>query len=120
MLAGGTGKTLRNLHRLGEHLGVVFQFLDDLSELGHDQLSRHESEVNPFLVAKDDCCQQLEMRIEKMACLLDRYRLHHIRQVLTHYLGQRRRFIADKQGLIEAHMGELPSGIEQTLHRLGA
>ena len=119
-LAGGAGKTLRNLHRLGEHLGVVFQLLDDLSELGHDQLSRHESEVNPFLLAKDDCCQQLEMRMEKMACLLDSYRLRHMRQVLAHYLGQSRRFIADKRGLIESHMGELPGGIEQTLHRLGA
>jgi geranylgeranyl pyrophosphate synthase len=34
--------------RLGSKIGIVFQLLDDLSELT-EQLSQHEKEVNPFL-----------------------------------------------------------------------
>lgn len=35
--------------RFGESLGLLFQFLDDLTELSEESLSVHESEINPWI-----------------------------------------------------------------------
>lgn len=48
-------------YKLGNDLGIVFQLLDDLLDLAHENISPHESSINPFL--KD--CSQTTILLEK-------------------------------------------------------
>ena len=58
-------KKIKDLHRLGEHLGIGFQLLDDLCELTLEEASNHESQINPFLHHPDFCAQEPRNSIAK-------------------------------------------------------
>ena len=38
-----------DLLKLGKAMGLAFQFIDDLSELTSESLTKHEKEINPWL-----------------------------------------------------------------------
>ena len=50
---------LREMFRLGHHLGLLFQFLDDLTELV-SPLTSHEEAVNPWLIHPDKTFVEVE------------------------------------------------------------
>ncbi len=57
-------KMAKLYHRLGHGLGISFQLLDDLNELGEKKLNYKESAKNPFILYKtkltDIFCEELE------------------------------------------------------------
>ncbi len=61
--APGGLPTVKAMHRLGRDLGLAFQLLDDLQELGASHLSPHEAEVNPWPRFPEECFRTL------LACL---------------------------------------------------
>lgn len=111
-------KVLKDLHRLGEHLGIAFQLFDDLCELTVKDLSDHESKINPFLIYQGRCEAELQYRLQKIANLLSRYQLFHTQKVLADYLHKTNHIITENQQTIKDHIGELLGPIQKVLHRL--
>jgi len=71
---------LKEQMRLGSHIGIVFQLLDDLSELTGD-LSSHEREINPFLRFPKESFVTLEEGIDKIRKIQGK----HVSNVLEEY-----------------------------------
>ena len=111
-------KTLKSLHRLGEHLGIAFQLLDDLCELKAHELSHHESLVNPFLVHRNQCIVELEYRLQKVESLLNNHKLFYTRDVLKDYFQKTDRLIMAHEQTIRTYIGDLLGPIQKILHRL--
>ena len=112
-------KALKDLHRLGEHLGIAFQLLDDLEELAAEVLSNHESKINPFLTYPSPCAHELQYRLEKMEGLLRCYQLFHTQKVLGDYFKKTNRMLSQKRDNIKDYIGtELLRPIQEILHGL--
>ena len=65
-------KQIKKYLRLGSHIGLTFQLLDDLSEC-LEQLSEHERDVSPFLHFPDESFNLLEKSLNEIQVL----RLEH-------------------------------------------
>ena len=98
-------QTFQSLHRLGEHMGIVFQLLDDLCELT-SPLSQHESQVNPFLTYPSMCKQQLIQRLENIESLLKDLHFAHTEAVTKNYFGKISTIINKGKSSIKNHIGE--------------
>ena len=59
-----TGENFREAFRAGHCLGLMFQFLDDLTELSLPQLSSHEKEINPWLHYPEASAREVERCLE--------------------------------------------------------
>lgn len=53
--------------RLGSEIGLAFQLLDDLGDLSDAEISTHENEVNPFLIAPELMAQKLEIILNSLS-----------------------------------------------------
>lgn len=53
--------------RLGSEIGLAFQLLDDLGDLCDVEISSHENEVNPFLIAPEMMVQKLEQKLNSLS-----------------------------------------------------
>ena len=111
-------KTLKGLHRLGEHLGIAFQLLDDLCELGTEELAQHESQKNPFLIYQGQCGSELQYRLQKIESLLKGDKFAHTQMVIKDYLQKTNHIIIKNKQIIEGHVGTLLHPIQKTLQRL--
>ncbi|CBW26133.1 geranyltranstransferase [Halobacteriovorax marinus SJ] len=79
-------RTSKQLFRLGHSVGVVFQLLDDLTELVDEQLSQHELAVNPWLTAnKDLCFKEIISDLEKIENIITSEELASTKKVLANY-----------------------------------
>ena len=99
-------KKVKDLHRLGEHLGISFQLLDDLCELTLEEASNHESQINPFLHHLDFCAQELEIRLQKMEAILNTYQLSYTKKVLDDYLKKTVHLIDDHEEMLKKRIGK--------------
>ncbi|MCY4643471.1 MAG: polyprenyl synthetase family protein [Bacteriovoracales bacterium] len=111
-------RALKDLHLLGEHIGIAFQLLDDLSELTEERVSPQELEINSFLLYQDFCLKELEIRWGKIEGLLKTYSLSYTRKVLGDYLKGTTHLIADSDGRLKERMGENLKVVQEILHRL--
>ena len=75
----------KDLLRLGEHIGIVFQLYDDLLEF-EDELSRHESNVNPFLRYEETPFRELFKRSVDIARITEKWELTHCHNFISNYL----------------------------------
>lgn len=72
--------------RLGSHIGLAFQLLDDLDDLTTTELSAHEKEVNPFLLSPG----AMSRKLAHILATLDEslVKLPHTRSFLQAFLRQ--------------------------------
>ena len=116
---GADLRTLKTPHRLGEYLGISFQLLDDLGELGDEQLPARESQINSFLVHGERCEMELRRCLEGVVDILDRHQLRHTKKVVVDYLHHVSAKLSRSESLIKERAGESLGSVQQILHRLG-
>ena len=75
-----------DMARIGQELGLLFQFLDDLSELSEQKISEHEVKVNPWLHYFQDSLNQTIQSFIKTKLLLKEYQLRKTLIVIDQYL----------------------------------
>lgn len=71
--------------RLGREIGLTFQLLDDLNELTAPEVSDHERDINPFLLATSDALGELRLSHMRLTAIIFKYRLNHIEKMLLEY-----------------------------------
>jgi geranylgeranyl pyrophosphate synthase len=76
---------LKNMWRLGENLGILFQLLDDLSELSENELSLHEIDVNPWLKNATETMVETKNRLIKLQKILNEQNFTTLNKILHEY-----------------------------------
>lgn len=74
-----------DLFRLGHRLGIVFQLLDDLTELTDFNLSAHEKEVNPWFNFKEEALQEVTLGLKIIREIIKKYNLTNLESVISDY-----------------------------------
>ena len=79
-------RTMLDLAKLGRDVGIVFQFLDDLTEfIGNDKLKSHEIIINPWMNFHRQVLLQLQTKIKHIWMLLHKYHLKVTSEILLDY-----------------------------------
>ncbi|WP_412473542.1 polyprenyl synthetase family protein [Halobacteriovorax sp. YZS-1-1] len=102
-----TFQQAKALHRLGHHMGVAFQLLDDLCELEDEKLSEHESAVNPWLTRQTQCFNELKRNLEYQKHFFEKYGCENLRFVYGQYLGKILSIIENSKETIISHLSQL-------------
>ena len=89
MIAQAPQETLKGLHQLGEHLGISFQLLDDISDWETEQTS-------PLKLYENALIKELSKRLSKMTDLLEKYQLSHTQKTIESYLKKNSRHYSAK------------------------
>ena len=97
-------RTFIDLLKLGKHLGIVFQLLDDLSELNCKKISKHESNINPWLNYLEPSFDYLQKSLDTIHHLTRKHHLDCFRLVINEYLNKNQKIISDGRQVIEAHL----------------
>lgn len=93
--------------QLGFALGIVFQLLDDLSELG-DEISSHEQSINPFLkFNQSTVLNKLTEHISIINEITTSFHLINLKEVLDDYLLKMKGKIEENQTAISKHVSEV-------------
>ncbi len=108
----------KKLHRLGHHLGIVFQFLDDLSELTDEKISPHELNINPWIKFPKQSYSTLCHGLKSVEKTLKDLRLKNTYLVTSKYFNKMNSLIFDNLKMVKTHyVGETES-IEASLIKL--
>ncbi|EQC46257.1 polyprenyl synthetase family protein [Bacteriovorax sp. Seq25_V] len=111
-------KKLKDLHRLGYHMGVAFQILDDLCELTDEVLSEHENEVNPWPRFTKQCAEELNQSLIGIEKFFNKYESKNLRKTYASYLEKIKTQINGSENIIEGHINTDLRPIMLTLDRL--
>lgn len=98
------GKFFKDLMRLGLAIGLVFQFLDDLSELEEEQIQKHEKDVNPWPMYKNEINELLLQEYKKIKNILKNYDLKNVELMINNYLIKMTSNITNGWGSIKNHL----------------
>jgi len=74
-----------DLYRLGHRIGIVFQLLDDLTELTNFNLPHHEKLVNPWFNFEKETYLELSTGLKIIGDLLNKYQFDHLKLVIADY-----------------------------------
>lgn len=92
------------MFRLGHSIGIVFQLLDDLTELVDEELSTHEKSVNPWLnTFSKKCFETIISELERIDSTFSSYDLPETKNVLTNYFKKIESLVLSGQENIEKH-----------------
>jgi geranylgeranyl pyrophosphate synthase len=78
--------TFIKLYRIGKDLGILFQLLDDLAEIGEGTITEHEKLINPWLNQTELCFKKFEQIFCRLSKKLSE--LSHTRKFCREYLVQ--------------------------------
>ncbi len=78
-------RQFRDLYRLGHRIGIVFQLLDDLTELTNFNLPDHEKLVNPWFNFEKETQLELTTGLKIIGDLLNKYQYNHLKLVIGDY-----------------------------------
>lgn len=93
--------------KLGHTLGIVFQLLDDLSELG-EEISSHEKEINPYLKFNHSkVLNELTENISLMNDIVSNRNLKCLKSTIDGYLDRMKGKIESHKNLISNYIPEL-------------
>lgn len=87
----------KKLRRFSEALGIAFQLIDDLTELCDEDLSEHETDVNPWLHSMDKTLDRTLaelLKIEGDLNLVKDLGLFNYFELMTHKLTNKNRTVA--------------------------
>lgn len=96
--------TSKDLFRLGHSIGVLFQILDDLTELVEEEISSHEQAVNPWLRFKEECFQELTSGLSKVYEILEKYEMKHLNEILGLYFKKIDTILRPNLKNVESHV----------------
>ncbi|TDJ03878.1 MAG: hypothetical protein E2O68_09225 [Deltaproteobacteria bacterium] len=74
-----------DLLKLGFHMGIVFQLLDDFTEFTESSLSSHERMVNPWLHFAKEAELTLNKGIDEIERITCRHDLKNLKKMITGY-----------------------------------
>lgn len=94
----------KTLWRAGENIGILFQLLDDLSELSEEKLSPHELEVNPWLKFQNQTLKETLNRLDKLIQNLELLKLKNTNRMLADYFLKMNNTFKDNQITIAHHL----------------
>ncbi len=97
-------KDLKEFHRLGDDLGIAFQFLDDLSELSEKELTKHEKEVNPWVHSPQISQEILCKSLERIGDFFQKNKMEVLNEVIENYLKKMRTHITESSDIIKNHV----------------
>ena len=97
-------RTSKDLFRLGHNIGVLFQILDDLTELIDEEISAHELAVNPWLRFKEDCFKELTSGLSKVYETLEEYEMKHLNEMLGLYFKKIDSILRPNLKTVESHV----------------
>lgn len=78
-------RTSIDLAKLGYSMGIVFQLLDDLTELVDEQLNKHEAVIGPWFNFTKESYSELILRIEIIKKIQEKYQLNNFKKVVDRY-----------------------------------
>jgi len=93
----------KDLFRLGHSLGLLFQFLDDLSELAEDDPGKHELSVNPWIHENEAASRQVKQSMEQLSYCLDKYHLENTMNAINVYFSKMNKIISGNESTILGH-----------------
>lgn len=98
-------KILKDMWRLGYSLGLLFQFLDDLTELVDEGISDHEKAINPWLNFQERTSKLVYKHLKNSKETMNSYELVNAKKMITDYLQKTQKKITDQQTNVEKHLG---------------
>lgn len=98
-----SNKMLKDIWRYGESIGILFQLLDDLSELADKNLSLHELDVNPWLKFKDHTKDSTLNRLAQVTRQNEDLNFIETKKYLAKYYKKMNDIFAANKETIEAH-----------------
>lgn len=97
-------RTSKQLFKLGHCVGIVFQLLDDLTELVDDELTDHEIAVNPWLTANSEkCFLEIVKDLEKIELIIKKEELIETKKVLSNYFKKIESLLTNGEDNIKKH-----------------
>lgn len=103
------------LAKLGERIGLTFQFIDDLSELA-GPLSRHESQVNPWINFPAQSLNFTQKLLERSKESIARY--PSLERVFADYAQKMGDIFTLHQNQLLKNIAEIPELMPSDVHRL--
>lgn len=114
-------KTAKQIHRLGKKLGITFQLIDDLSELTENDLSEHESQVNPWPRYQHECLNYCLKLLKEIDQLLNDLNLKEVEIIISSYYHKMLNSIISGKNNVTRHskveINELVKTLEILSHR---
>lgn len=74
-----------DLYKLGYHMGIVFQLLDDFTEFTEASLSTHELEVNPWINYTEESQKALNQGMDEIRRLTGKHDLKNLGTMISAY-----------------------------------
>lgn len=99
-------KREKNLWKFSRLLGINFQLIDDLSELSEENLSLHETAVNPWLLRPEQTYLETIKSLEKFNHLSLELKLTNTNKIITEYYQKMLSIITVNQVTIEKHLNK--------------
>lgn len=106
-------KEFMTSYRLGDALGVLFQLIDDLSELG-EHLGQHELAINPWVKNSAQTLNAFQLYFSKVETNLQK--LSQTRRIVSEYIQQMDKKMASTQEAINKITGS--HFFENSIHPL--
>lgn len=94
---------LKQIWKYGESVGILFQLLDDLSELSEAKLSQHELDVNPWLKFRSETLKSTLNRLEKINQQNELLNLKETKKYLAIYFRKMHETFDKNKSVIESH-----------------
>ena len=91
--------------KLGDRLGVLFQMLDDLTELT-EELNAHEQTVNPWLNFKDESFELTEKYLRDVERFVEGGKYPQLNNVIIHYFGKIKGLLEEGQSMVIKHVSK--------------
>jgi len=97
-------KLEKRIWRFGENIGIVFQLLDDLSELSEIELSKHENEVNPWPKFSLKTYEETVFRLNQISMVQKEIDLPNTYKMLSSYFIKMNEQFKSNKKIIENHL----------------
>ncbi len=97
--------SIKRYLRMGKSLGLVFQLIDDLSELADAELGAHEQEINHWMDHSKELSQILQKNLAELQESLEEGHTE-LKKVLQGYFKKMKAIIEDGQTNIKNQLGK--------------
>ena len=96
-----------DLYRLGHVIGMLFQYLDDLTELAESSISVHEKSINPWPTQGEIVFHELQKHFVAYKKITLKYHLNYFSQIISNYLEKTNQQLKHNSTNIQKHLSSL-------------